>query len=230
MKQFEDFRTALEALCVEHGMRITGSRDYDDYSTYLEVATEAEPAGCEIEFVDCLPPTPEEIAERAREEAFQDEQHRLRRLENEKYEREREAWMASPEFAALSAENRRQANLSREYNMRVSTDPTDPAFIDARPRRVWCNNVEVLGWLVADEFRRCVITAAGVMNGAVLIERLAEPGAEVVAPPPECSASLAGMLVKVEEAAPEVPAPTFAVPTVPVKAAAMSAKRKRGKK
>lgn len=110
--------------------------------------------------------------------------------------------------------------------MRISTDPTDPAYIDERPRRVWVNNVEVLGWTVADEFRRCVITAAGVMNGAVLIERLAEPGAEVVAPPPECSTSLAGMLVKVE-AAPDTPAPTFAVPAVPLKAAAMSAKKRK---
>lgn len=112
--------------------------------------------------------------------------------------------------------------------MRISTDPTDPAYIDERPRRVWLNNVEVLRWIVADEFRRCVIAPGKhegdtvVMHGSVLIERLGEPGAEVVAPPAECSTSLAGMFVPVPKAAVEVveaPAPTFAVPTVPVKAA-----------
>lgn len=56
--------------------------------------------------------------------------------------------------------------------MRISTDHNDPAYIDDRPRRVWCNDVEIEGWTVADEFRRCVITPTKVHNGSVRIERL----------------------------------------------------------
>jgi hypothetical protein len=64
--------------------------------------------------------------------------------------------------------------------MRVSTDPTDPAFIDARPRRVWCNDAEVADWTVADDFRRCVITSDGkVHHGAVRIEQLPAEGVAV---------------------------------------------------
>jgi hypothetical protein len=61
--------------------------------------------------------------------------------------------------------------------IRVSTDPNDPHY-DERPRRVWCNDREVEGWTVADEFRRCVITPDGVIYGAVLVERLPEPVGE----------------------------------------------------
>lgn len=91
--------------------------------------------------------------------------------------------------------------------MRVSTDPTDPAYIDGRPRKVWLNDVEITGWIVADEFRRCVITEKGVMHGGVLIERFpvaleAEPVAdhiedvrdmvEAIAPVDNLAAPLAG--------------------------------------
>lgn len=57
--------------------------------------------------------------------------------------------------------------------MRISTDPTDPAFVDARPRRVKVNDREIADWQVADEFRRSVILKDGtVVNGSVWIERL----------------------------------------------------------
>lgn len=124
--------------------------------------------------------------------------------------------------------------------MRVSTDPTDPAYIDDRPRRVWLNDREIIGWTVADEFRRCVITPDGVLNGAVLIERLPEVGAldvttladnerKFMQAPVECVSGLSGISVKVEEATPE-PVVTFTQPKVAVKPAAMSAtKRKKGK-
>lgn len=112
--------------------------------------------------------------------------------------------------------------------MRISTDPSDPAFIDERPRRVWVNEKEIQGWITADEFRRCVVTAEGAIHGSVLIERLPEPGTPVVEAPAECVGGLSGVFVKVEEPA---PAPSFAVPTVAVKPAAMKApSRKKGKK
>lgn len=56
--------------------------------------------------------------------------------------------------------------------IRVSTDPQDPAYIDARPRKAWVNGVRIEGWTVADEFRRVVQTPAGNIHGAVSIERL----------------------------------------------------------
>lgn len=219
-KRFDDFTTGLAALCVEHGVRITGGRDYDDYSMYLELATEDAPAGCEVDFVECVPPTPEEIAaEEARQAAAvaelakQNEEARARYLQI--YE--------SPAYKAKCAEDERNANRSRSDYMRVSIDPSDPCC-DERPRRVWVNEVEIGGWISADEFRRCVVTATGVVYGAVRIEQLGEPGAPVVETPIEASSSLAGMLVPVPKSEPvvevaEVPVPTFAVPMVPVTAA-----------
>lgn len=98
--------------------------------------------------------------------------------------------------------------------MRVSTDPADPAYIDDRPRRVWLNDAEITGWIVADEFRRCVITEKGVLHGGVLIERLpsdaAEPAVEAV---PESTAHLCGMFVS------DKPAPAEAVTAAPVEVA-----------
>lgn len=121
--------------------------------------------------------------------------------------------------------------------MRVSTDPTDPAYISDQPRRVWVNDREITGWTVADEFRRCVITPDGVLNGAVMIERLPSDAAEPVeAPAPEANNNLCGMFVAAPKAKaepapePEPAAPSFAVPAVTVKPAAMSAKkRKKGR-
>lgn len=59
--------------------------------------------------------------------------------------------------------------------MRVSKDPDDKAYSPtADQRRAWCNDQEILNWVTADEFRRCVITAEKVHNGSVRIERLPE--------------------------------------------------------
>jgi hypothetical protein len=122
--------------------------------------------------------------------------------------------------------------------MRVSTDPNDPAYIDDRPRRVWVNDREVIGWIVADEFRRCAITPSGVINGAVLIERLPDDAPEpVVEPQPIPINSLSGIFEYVpdtpkaaEAPAPvEAPAPTYAAPVVKVTPKA-SAKPKHGKR
>jgi hypothetical protein len=225
MKQFDEFRAALEALCVEHGVRISGDCGYDCGGISLEVASERKPAGCELEFDEHLPPTLEEEAA-LRVKAEQDAARRAAEMARV---RERAEWLQSPEYHALCARNQREAQLTRENQMRVSTDPADPAYIDARPRRVWLNDREVLDWTVADEFRRCVVTAAGVLNGSVLIERLPEPGAPVIeSAVAECVGGLSGVFVAVPE---PTEAPSFAPPVVvPVvaKPAKAAKKHKRG--
>jgi hypothetical protein len=100
--------------------------------------------------------------------------------------------------------------------MRISTDPTDPAYIDDRPRRVTVNDVEVTDWLIADEFRRSVVLKSGkVLNGCVGIERLADEGAapvEAVVDTP-IATGFSGMFVSVQDApAAATPAPTAAPP------------------
>jgi hypothetical protein len=109
--------------------------------------------------------------------------------------------------------------------MRVSTDPNSAHFIDARPRRVFVNDREVIGWTTADEFRRCVETPEGPLFGSVRIERL--PGDE---PDPEPEVELIqprgfhGMFVAVPDEpemkeAPkeeEKPEPSYALATVKV--------------
>ncbi len=101
--------------------------------------------------------------------------------------------------------------------MRISTDPTDPAYIDDRPRRVWVNDSEVLGWITADEFRRCVVAVDGVKHGSVMIERLLPVGEVAAEPPPVCNTGLVGVFVKIEEpeAMPSF-APAAVVPVKPV--------------
>jgi hypothetical protein len=109
--------------------------------------------------------------------------------------------------------------------MRISTDPNDPAFLDDRPRKVWCNDVEIEGWTVADEFRRCVITPTKVHNGSVRIERLADdyvPNFTVAPPAPPIHAGFTGVFVNDKP-----PAPTPAPTQPPVPAKKTRAKRRR---
>lgn len=90
--------------------------------------------------------------------------------------------------------------------MRISTDPNDPAYVDERPRRVWCNDIEVAGWTVADEFRRCVITADGkVYHGSIRIERLQDGEVEAETPAAEMpfNACFSGVFVNVPDMKPE---------------------------
>lgn len=115
--------------------------------------------------------------------------------------------------------------------MRISTDPKDPAYVDGRARRAYLNGAEVTGWIVADEFRRCVVTAAGVMNGSVSIERLDDEPAEEApaAIEPMPSNSMSGVFVSVPDK--PVIAPLATVTTkAPRKARAKpAAKPKRGR-
>jgi hypothetical protein len=200
--KFDAFIEALEALCVEHGILMRPSTEWDDYSTYLELATEDSPAGCEVDFVNVIPPRPEEIAA---EEARQAEAHAKWVRQQEEGRKRWEAIMASPAYQAMKAEAIMDANRKREDYMRITKDPNDTAHFDDRPRRVWVNDREILDWTVADEFRRVVQTANSVHNGAVRIERLPEPGAPVVEPAPVAGTDLTGMFVAVPDPKPEAP-------------------------
>jgi hypothetical protein len=109
--------------------------------------------------------------------------------------------------------------------MRVSTDPTDPAYIDDRPRKVWLNDALIEGWIIADEFRRCVITKAGVLNGGVLIERLDSDAAEpVIEEAPESTSHLCGMFVSMPDK------PIVTVESVAVAPVAQPVQRKNKKR
>lgn len=54
--------------------------------------------------------------------------------------------------------------------MRVTRIPGDHNDIGDRPCRVWCNEVEIAVWTVADDFRRVVETPGKVHHGAVRID------------------------------------------------------------
>jgi hypothetical protein len=198
--KFDAFTAALEALCIEHDVHLSSGDNYDSYGVYVEDASDDSPAGLELDVTDNIPPTPEERAayearlaeERARYEA---QWAKARAADAQRYG----ALLASKDYIGLREAVEAHAKEMREKQMRISTDPTDPAYIDDRPRKVWLNEVEIVGWIVADEFRRCVITGKGVMNGGVLIERLPDEwqaitgdGSGVALPP--IDANFSGML------------------------------------
>lgn len=72
--------------------------------------------------------------------------------------------------------------------MRVTRIPGDFNDIGDRPCRVWCNEVEIQGWTVADDFRRVVETPGKVFHGAVRIEL----GTRYVRLPDEDNAEFSG--------------------------------------
>ncbi|MGZ5121031.1 MAG: hypothetical protein ACXWCK_33600 [Burkholderiales bacterium] len=69
--------------------------------------------------------------------------------------------------------------------MRVTRIAGDANDIGATSCRVWINEVEVLDWTVADDFRRVVETSDGPRFGSVRIEVQPEQVAEVAAEPAE---------------------------------------------
>lgn len=90
------------------------------------------------------------------------------------------------------------------------------------PCRVWLNDVEIHDWIVADDFRRVVEMPDGARFGSVRIQSLLTHASEHIA----VNTGLSGVFEKVPEVA---PAPDFTQPSVAVKPAAMSGK-KRGKR
>lgn len=83
--------------------------------------------------------------------------------------------------------------------MRVTRIPGDFHDIGDRPCRAYVNEVEVLDWTVADDFRRVVETPYGVRFGAVRIDMALDAG-ELAE---EAATHLCGMLVP--EPKPEAP-------------------------
>jgi hypothetical protein len=235
--KFEAFKAALEALCIEHGVHLRSGDDYDDYSClYAEEAHEGCPAGVEIDITHMPAPqplTPEELAakearqadERAQREAYE-ARCRAQWALAKTQEAERLAALAQcGDYLNLQAAIEAHAKEQRKQLMRVSTDPNDPAYIDARPRKAWVNDILIEGWTVADEFRRCVITPEKVHNGAVLIERLTDAEVEPEVPAVEVPIdSMTGMFEYVPDAK---PAPVAAPAAEPV--AAPEPTKKAGK-
>lgn len=102
--------------------------------------------------------------------------------------------------------------------MRVTRIPGDFNDIGDKPCRVWLNEVEVLDWIVADDFRRVVEMPEGPRFGPVRIDM--QPQASE--PAEEAATHLCGMFVP--EPKPEAPAieiveaePEPVKPTTPVK-------------
>jgi hypothetical protein len=236
--KFEAFKAALHALCIEHNVRLHGGNDYDDYGGYVDAGSAESSAGLELELSDCIPLTPEEQAQEDErrskaQAAWTAELAERRAAEAARYE----AALNSKDYIALRAAIEAHAKETRSKQLRVSTDPNDPAYIDDRPRKVWLNDKEVAGWIVADEFRRCVIVRGVeyqcieeetprrapdvVLHGAVLIERLPDDAADPVTEvAPESNSHLCGIFVSdkpaapVEEPAAEPVAATYAPPGV----------------
>lgn len=79
--------------------------------------------------------------------------------------------------------------------MRVTRIPGDHNDIGDRPCRVFCNEVEIEGWTVADDFRRVVETPGKVHHGAVRIDLAPLPVAEAEPEPtmPAAEAPAAGI-------------------------------------
>jgi hypothetical protein len=218
--KFEAFKAALHALCVEHGVRLDDSGDDDYRDVRIREATEHDQAGLHVEITDDIPETPEEMAKRqARWEAMDMEC----RQERQAKEQLRIQQLQDPNGAYQHMVRIAQADALEQRNkqMRISTDPADPAYIDERPRRVTVNDREVDGWAVADEFRRCVILADGrVLTGSVGIERLVGDGRgpkteEVPAPEAPIATGFSGVLVHVPDAPVATPAPVPAPKAAP---------------
>lgn len=102
--------------------------------------------------------------------------------------------------------------------MRVTRIPGDFNDIGDRPCRVWCNEIEILDWTTADDFRRVVETSDGPRFGSVRIDMHPHEGE----PAEEAATHLCGIFVP--EPKPEAPAieiieaePEPVKPVLPVK-------------
>jgi hypothetical protein len=226
--KFDAFKAALHALCIEHGVRLCDVGEYDERGVSLCSPTEGASAGLDLCIDDDLPRTPDDLVaeEAARVVARAEHEKRIaewRELAAARA-RERAEYESSPQYLAMVKRLGEEAAKTRREQLRVSTDPNDPAYVDDRPRRVKCNDVEITDWAVADEFRRCVIRKDGrVINGSVWIERLAaEPEAEVqiASVTPITDAGFVGMFVNVPDVSPVPmePAKVEAPKPAPVKA------------
>jgi len=180
--KFEAFKTALHELCVEHGVRLA-AHGYEEADLYAQDAEEGQPP---FDLCDGTLGTAEEqeASRQQREQETREREAGEQRRHDEWYrERHKPLQARIDEVGLLTALQERieaDAKEQRKQQMRVSTDPNDAAYIDDRPRRVTINDRPVDNWLIADEFRRCVILKSGtVLNGSVWIERLPPDGVTI---------------------------------------------------
>jgi hypothetical protein len=210
--KFDAFKAALEALCIEHGVKLVAT-GYDDSGT-LDVLDLDGDMSSELDLYDYTLGTPEEKAQAQREY-----QERLAAMAAENAERTRLhlEYLKSPEYlegvARIAAEGKR----TREQCMRVSSDPTSPEY-NPRVLGVTLNDRQVQDWFIADDFRRCVILKDGkVLNGSVgfeLAQNAAEPQETAVETAAPIDSGFSGVFV----AAPDsTPAPTTAPTPAPKK-------------
>ena len=208
--KFDAFKAALDALCIEHGVHLSDGDEYDYQRVSVAEATDEKPAGIHMSIEDDIPLTAEERAAQVEGMRLWRERDALRQAEwRAEHERQQAEILASPTYKTWLEQAQAEAKQQRNEQMRVSTDPKDPAFLDDRPRRAWCNDVEIEGWTVADEFRRCVVTPTKVHNGSVRIERLPDdyvPNFTVSPPEPPIDSGFTVMFVSDKPAA--TPAPT----------------------
>lgn len=214
--KFDAFKAALHALCVEHGVRIHSGDGYDDYGVYVQPGTDNYPAGSHVELEDCIPLTP---VEQAAENARQAEQRArwARRCEEVRAASEARyrAAIESGDYVKLSAAIEVERQEQRKKNMRVTRTPDEIRApegcnsINGLPIRVYLNEVEILDWIVADDFRRVVETPNGARFGAVRIELEGHEAAEPIDTPAAMpSNSLSGIFVPVPKpVTPAVEAP-----------------------
>jgi hypothetical protein len=213
--KFDAFKVALEALCREHGVKLVSCGYDDSGSLWVSDAGPDDEDLSGLDLYDDTAGTPEE-----REQAKREREAERAKWAAENAERNRlhQEYIKSPEYLASLARITEEAKRTREQQMRISTDPKDPAYIDDRPRRVWCNDVEIDGWTVADEFRRVVITPQKVHNGSVRIERLesGEGGSPLQASPAlPVHAGFTGVMVHTPDPKPEAPAIEIAAAAEP---------------
>lgn len=241
--RFDAFKAALEALCIEHGVRLKDDwNDWGHESEYfvsLAEATEEVPAGLDLE-IRCIPPlTAKEKAEAAARkvkweaDAAKRDAEYYARMAAQKAEREKDLAerMQSPEYLKQRAIIDMHAAEQRKKQMRVTRIPGDAHDIGDRTCRVWCNEVEIKDWTVADDFRRVVEAPGKVHHGAVRIDlSTGSVPASAIEP-----SGLHGIFVHVPDAPAAVealaePAPTFAAPAVKAAPKHIPArKRKAGK-
>ena len=180
--KFEAFKTALHALCVEHGVRIWPCSDGEEIGV-SDACDGMEPVDFNALYDGTTMSPDERAAHEAKIAAIrvqQEQEWRDRMVTWAQHNAESVAALQEcADYKLWSRMAAAHARKQRKEDMRVSTDPNDPAFIDARPRKVWVGERLIEGWTVADEFRRVVITPEKVHHGAVLIERLPD------APKPE---------------------------------------------
>jgi hypothetical protein len=238
--KFEAFKAALEALCIEHGVRLSGGDD----GCSVSLPSDSWPVGLAIELDDCLPLTEQERKERdARDRAkwarWEEQRLEARAADELKYR----AAIDSGDYVKLRAIIDADAAEQRKKQMRVTRIPGDAHDIGNKTCRVWCNEVEILDWTAADDFRRIVEAPGRVLHGAVRIEigkgvslpagvRIEVDG-QVITQEPQ-PVGFHGLVVYTPDEpaveAPAEPAPTFAAPAVKVAPKHIPARKRKGSK